>query len=69
MAASCLSNNNRIKVTTLHVSCNSDPVKNYDKGEDLAGIVLYSKDGKNDWYWNGIHCKTGYIIIKKNREY
>ena len=22
-------------------------------------------DNKTDWYLNGVHCKTGYIIIKR----
>lgn len=30
-----------------------------------GGIILYAYDGKQDWYLNGVHCKTGYIIIQK----
>ena len=45
-----------------YVSCRSD--KLWIKNEDAGGLVLYQKDGKNDWYCNGIHCKSGYIIIK-----
>ena len=55
-----------IEVTCFHVSCQSDKIDNYDKGENLVGVVLYQKDGKNDWYWNKVHCKSGYIIIKKS---
>merc|ERR1719410_1233446 len=52
---------NSIAINSYHVSCQSDkPVK----GTNAAGIVLYQKDGKTDWYCNGVHCQTGYIIIK-----
>ena len=57
-----------IPVSSLTIHPASDEVKDYDKGENLAGIVLYAKDGKTDWEWNGVHCKTGDIIIKKTDE-
>ena len=62
-----------LKVVSYHVSCRSDQVEKYVSGEDLAGVVLYAKgkDGKGkpkqDWYWNGVHCKSGYIIVKKTK--
>jgi len=56
-----------IEVTCLHVSCKSDKIDDYDKGDDLAGVILYQKDGKNDFFWNNVHIKSGYIIIKKSK--
>eukprot|EP00483_Globobulimina_turgida_P000144 UN00144 len=53
------------KVTSYHVSCKSDKIKSWKGYEDLSGIVLYLKDGKTDWRCNDVHCKIGYIIIKK----
>jgi len=50
-----------IPVTTLHLSCSSDV---YQQGHDYAGFVLYSHDGMTDWRLNGIHCKTGYIVVR-----
>ena len=49
------------KLTVVHLSCASDP---YQNGNDYAGFILYSHDGKTDWYLNGRHCKTGYLIIQ-----
>ena len=31
----------------------------------MIGMVLYSRDGLTDWRLNGIHCKAGYIVIKR----
>merc|ERR1712129_564796 len=56
-----------IPITCYHVSCKSDRPTYFKGGSDLAGVVLYQKGGKNDWYHNGVHCKTGYIIIKRTK--
>ena len=50
----------KIHVETLHLSCKSDV---YVPGHNYGGIVLYSHNGQTDWRLNGIHCKTGYIVI------
>ena len=56
-----------IKVTSMHVSCKSDTFSYYSCGPNLAGIVLYNDGyGRTDWYCNGIHCKSGYIILKNS---
>ena len=34
----------------------------------MTGIVLYAKDKKTDFYWNKVHVKSGYIIIKKSKD-
>ncbi len=53
---------------TFHVSCRSyRPKVLFDK-EQLGGVVLYSYKGKFDWYLSGIHCKAGYIILKKSKD-
>jgi hypothetical protein len=51
------------KLTVIHLSCASDA---YQQGNDYAGFILYSHDidGKTDWYLNGKHCKTGYLVIQ-----
>ena len=33
---------------------------------DMGGVVLYAYDDRTDWRLNGVHCKTGYIILKKS---
>eukprot|EP01084_Bolivina_argentea_P011507 21508_1 len=53
-----------IAVKSYHVSCESDRPKQLYSGSNIAGIVLYAKGGKTDWYCNGIHCKAGYIIMR-----
>ena len=35
----------------------------YIPEHNYGGIILYSHKGKTDWRLNGIHCKTGYIVI------
>ena len=61
-----------IQVLSYHVSCKSDKVEKYASGANLAGIVVYGKKNdkgqyKQDWEWNGVHCKPGYIIIKETK--
>ena len=53
------------KIKSYHVSCQSYRPKSYDCTENLGGIVLYAVDGETDWKKNGVHCKTGYIILKQ----
>ncbi|MEM7174246.1 MAG: hypothetical protein AAF380_03275, partial [Bacteroidota bacterium] len=53
---------------TYHVSCKSYMPEKWEGKEDIGGIVLYSYDGKYDWYLNGIHCKSGYIVLKKSAD-
>jgi hypothetical protein len=55
------SSDEAVTVTCYHVSCQSDKWKADEVG---IGIVLYSYKGKSDWYLNGIHCKSGYIVYK-----
>ena len=55
------------KVKSYHVSCKSDKLKTMSPKENYGGIVLYAYNGKTDWYLNDIHCKTGYIVIKKTK--
>eukprot|EP01084_Bolivina_argentea_P251068 420936_1 len=67
MYGSCMSGQSRVKklkksiaFKSFHVSCRSDRIN----GEDMTGIVLYQYDGKTDWRLKGVHCKSGYIILK-----
>jgi len=56
-------------VSNFHVSCESYRPKYYSCGdENLGGVVLYLKDGEEDWWCNGKHCKIGYIIIKRIKD-
>eukprot|EP01083_Nonionella_stella_P137538 418479_1 len=48
------------KISSFHVSCRSDKYT----GDPMVGIILYEYDGKRDWYLNGVHCKSGYIVLK-----
>mmetsp|Transcript_49999 Transcript_49999/g.44807 ORF Transcript_49999/g.44807 Transcript_49999/m.44807 type:complete len:251 (+) Transcript_49999:43-795(+) len=50
-------------ISTFHVSCRSDKFT----GENMTGVVLYKYDNKQDWHLNGIHCKSGYIILKLSK--
>jgi len=53
-------------IPTFHVSCTSfRPESLYGK-DDMAGMVLYKYDGKNEWWLNGKHCKAGYIVLQKS---
>ena len=52
-----------ITVSTAHLSCSSDVYRG-DNDHKYAGFILYAYDGKTDWRLNGIHCKTGYIVIR-----
>ena len=50
---------------SYHVSCESDRPKSYQNPEkNYGGLVLYQYNGKSDWTLNGIHCRTGYVILK-----
>ena len=57
-----------IPIKSFHLSCQSYKPKRFYGAERLAGIVLYSQDNKLDWRLNRIHCKTGYIIIRKSND-
>eukprot|EP01084_Bolivina_argentea_P052689 96785_1 len=60
----CSPNNyTTFEISSFHVSCKSDKFT----GENMTGIVLYEYDDKRDWYLNGIHCKTGYIILRLSK--
>ena len=50
-----------IELKVIHLSCASDA---YQKGNNYAGFILYSHEGKTDWYLNERHCKTGYLVIQ-----
>eukprot|EP01084_Bolivina_argentea_P082924 150132_1 len=49
-----------IKISSFHVSCKSDRIK----GQNMAGIVLYAYDNKQEWSINNVGCKSGYIVLK-----
>lgn len=53
-----------LRITTMHLSCRSDPL---DYGTDMVGMALWSYQGKTDWRLNGVHCQTGYVYIKSSR--
>jgi len=55
------SSDEAVTITCYHVSCKSDKWKPDEAG---IGIVLYSYKGQSDWYLNGVHCKSGYIVYK-----
>ena len=50
-----------LQLRVIHFSCASDP---FQKGHSYAGFILYSHNGETDWYLNGRHCKTGYLVIQ-----
>ena len=55
-----------ILVDSIHLSCSSDVYRRDD--HRYAGFILYAYDGQMDWTsQNGIHCKTGYIVIRSTR--
>eukprot|EP01084_Bolivina_argentea_P008951 16758_1 len=54
-----------LKLKSYHVSCSSDRPASYDSPKkNYGGVVLYQRGGKSDWYLNGLHCQTGYILLK-----
>eukprot|EP01084_Bolivina_argentea_P294869 507499_1 len=54
-----------IVMKSLHVSCRSHKI---DCKSNYIGLILYSYNKKNDWKLNGVHCKAGYIIIRKSKQ-
>lgn len=46
--------------------CHVDLMLSNKDGEipNMIGMVLYLYDNKQDWCLNGIHCKSGFIVIK-----
>ena len=58
----------QIVMKSLRISCRSDK---YIPATNYVGIILYAfkKEGiwTSDWVLNGKHCKTGYILIKQER--
>eukprot|EP01084_Bolivina_argentea_P166920 289767_1 len=53
-----------IEIASYHVSCKSNQIK----GQDMVGVVLYSYNKKTEWGLNGIHCKSGYVILKSSKD-
>jgi hypothetical protein len=53
------------RIPSYHVSCKSYRPSKILGHENLVGMVLYTYDGKTEWHLNGLHCKAGYIVIKK----
>jgi hypothetical protein len=51
-----------IIVHTAHISCRSDM---HRSGVNKAGFIMYSYNDQFDFYLNGNHCKSGYILIKE----
>ncbi len=56
------------KVKSFHVSCRSDRPALWEGDKHLGGIILYSYNGKTDWYCGGVHCKSGYIVVREVEE-
>eukprot|EP01084_Bolivina_argentea_P239647 402757_1 len=50
-----------LPITSWHVSCRSDPIT----GKNMIGMVVYAKNNMQDFRTNGIHVKSGYIILKE----
>jgi hypothetical protein len=50
------------QMETLHLSCKSTPVSQWDK-KDLAGLIVFS-EGKQ----NGVKFRPGYVYIKSTEE-
>ena len=53
-------------VVSVHLSSSSDV---YKEGHNYAGFILYSHNGETDWTLNGIHCKSGYMVILDSDSY
>ncbi|GAX80517.1 hypothetical protein CEUSTIGMA_g7955.t1 [Chlamydomonas eustigma] len=51
-----------ILIRTLNVSCQCDRL---DTTKNMVGMIVYSHQGLNEWYLNGIHAKSGYIVVKE----
>ena len=52
-------------VSTIHISCQSDPYRE-SRSIKYGGIIVYGRNGKMDWYTaNGTHCKSGYVVIMR----
>lgn len=64
----CPMHSSSIEIKCYHVSCQSVRPKGMNSGKDIGGIVLYMKDGKTDWHSNGVHCRSGYVILKYTDE-
>lgn len=58
-----------ICLISLHMSCKSDKVDYSEPNINYLRCVLYSYQGKQEWFKNGIHCKTGYILLKKESNF
>eukprot|EP01083_Nonionella_stella_P014115 39705_1 len=58
---------NSLKIASFHVSCKSDHPQRDKVSKhkwNAIGIVVFSLEGKSDFYLNNIHCKSGYIVLK-----
>ena len=53
-----------ICLQSFHMSCQSDKL---EIGKNYLGLVLYLYKGQTDWKLNGYHCKTGYILLKEDK--
>lgn len=52
----------RFTVTTLHISCQSDPYRG--RSFKYGGIIIYGRNGQGNWSTNnGTSCKSGYLVI------
>ena len=56
-----------LKFSTIRLSCDSYPYNSEEN--EYGGFILYGwNDGeggvKDDWYLNGKHCKSAYLIIQ-----
>mmetsp|Transcript_39080 Transcript_39080/g.72353 ORF Transcript_39080/g.72353 Transcript_39080/m.72353 type:complete len:210 (-) Transcript_39080:119-748(-) len=58
-----MNNEGRFSPTrSLRLSCKSDQ---FD-GSNMAGMILWSYRGQTDWRLGGVHCKSGYVYVKKS---
>jgi ubiquitin-large subunit ribosomal protein L40e len=53
-----------VSTKTLHFSCKSEPVQPGSL-HNYAGMVLWAYDGQSDWRINNVHCKSGYVYIRR----
>lgn len=53
-----------VTTKTLHFSCKSETVQPGSL-HNYAGMVLWAYDGQSDWRINNVHCKSGYVYIRR----
>ncbi len=56
------SNKHLLEMRSAHFSCSSD---RFDATSNFIGMIVYGYDWQTDFWLNGKHWKTGYVLIKK----